>query len=189
MKQPYAALNQSIETEVPRAAAAVESVEVGSGDEARGLTFKQAAKLTYATQVLRKRGRVHQLMRSFRNGALLYSGLVLTAGHDDCDEAELRRALSSRDEAAREDMQQQAAAETEAAVSDRHANIVLGVVSTNAFLVLCCNTMFLPALQTVQKELNTSHTLVAWAISAYMLSSSFQPLLVGPLADVSGGAG
>jgi hypothetical protein len=71
-------------------------------------------------------------------------------------------------------------------ISERKAKVILYVVSFNAFLVMACNTMFLPALRTVQEELHTSTASVTLALTSYMMASAIQPLIAGPLADVVG---
>eukprot|EP01048_Picozoa_sp_COSAG05_P013791 COSAG05_NODE_1502_length_4696_cov_15.115945_4_plen_260_part_00 len=198
----YAALDQSVEAGGAETDPMTEDNKPTDAQPQQKprLTFKKVATLTYTTQVLRRRGRLHQLMKTMRAGALVYSGIILAAnssrggggnmgGDSEDEDNALRRALSTREQTRADSG---ASDSLESAVTAKvperapRPNIILAVVSTNAFLVLCCNTMFLPALQDVQKELDTTPSLVALAITTYMLASAFQPLLVGPVADVVG---
>jgi Na+/melibiose symporter-like transporter len=67
----------------------------------------------------------------------------------------------------------------------RH-RLVLFTISMNAILVMACNTMFMPAIVTVQDELNTTPTLVAMCLTVYTLGSGLTPLVMGPVADIVG---
>ena len=53
-------------------------------------------------------------------------------------------------------------------------------------LVMSCNTMFLPALNTVQNDLHTSTAMVALCLTVYTAGAGVQPLVMGPLSDVIG---
>jgi hypothetical protein len=64
--------------------------------------------------------------------------------------------------------------------------LVLATVSLNAILVMSCNTMFLPALNTVQMDLNTTTTMAALCLTVYTMGSAIQPLVMGPISDVIG---
>jgi multidrug resistance protein len=67
-----------------------------------------------------------------------------------------------------------------------HHRLVLFTISMNAILVMACNTMFIPALSSVQAELETTPTLVAMCITVYTLGSAITPLVMGPVADIVG---
>jgi DHA1 family bicyclomycin/chloramphenicol resistance-like MFS transporter len=67
-----------------------------------------------------------------------------------------------------------------------YRRLVLFAISMNAILVMACNTMFMPALKTVQSDLNTTPIKVALCLTVYTLGSGITPLVMGPLADIIG---
>ncbi|CAF3179431.1 unnamed protein product [Rotaria socialis] len=61
--------------------------------------------------------------------------------------------------------------------------VILGVVSAAAFLLPFCDTIYLPALSTIQKDLNTTTTLVTLSVSIYLIMNGVLSLLWGPITD------
>ena len=62
-------------------------------------------------------------------------------------------------------------------------NLILAAVSLTAFLLPFCDTVYLPALNAIQKEFNTTQTLVAVSVSIYLFMNGVFSLLWGPMSD------
>jgi hypothetical protein len=192
MPKPYAPLDssgsrQEVEDEtttalaLPAASPNKKTKRLG----VRRLTFQGAARLAISVNTLRKRGR----MRALRSAALNFSGLVVLPGVEEEDGAAMKRAVSRRDDEQEEEAQEMTPTDDDSADEpvrlDPKANTILYTSSINAFLVMACNTMFMPGLAQVKEDLNTSYDLVALALTVYMIASTFQPLTVGQPAPAA----
>jgi len=62
-------------------------------------------------------------------------------------------------------------------------NLILTAIALIAFLLPFCDTMYLPALNSIVISLNTSTTLVAISVSIYLLMNGFSSLLWGSVSD------
>ncbi|HSL65652.1 MAG TPA: MFS transporter [Gaiellaceae bacterium] len=68
----------------------------------------------------------------------------------------------------------------------RHYNVTLGVLTFAGIAFALQQTMIIPALPTLQRELNTSTTWVTWLLTGFLLSASVATPLLGKLGDQYG---
>ncbi|HEX2162102.1 MAG TPA: MFS transporter [Thermoleophilaceae bacterium] len=69
-----------------------------------------------------------------------------------------------------------------------HPNITLGVLATAAVAYAVSQTMVVPALPEIQRELGVSQTQVTWVLTIYLLTASIATPIVGRLGDIYGKA-
>lgn len=62
-------------------------------------------------------------------------------------------------------------------------NIILVIISLVAFILPLCDTMYLPAIETVKSSLNTSDALVVVSVQIFLFVSGIGCLIWGPVAD------
>lgn len=67
--------------------------------------------------------------------------------------------------------------------SNARRKVILFVVSSMAVLLPFCDTIYLPALVTIEKDLQTNATLVAISVSIYLFMNGLFGLAWGPLSD------
>ena len=61
--------------------------------------------------------------------------------------------------------------------------LILGIVSCVAFLLPFCDTIYLPSLNTIQADLNTTETLVVLSVSIYLIMNGISSIVWGPISD------
>jgi multidrug resistance protein len=67
--------------------------------------------------------------------------------------------------------------------SNARCKFILGIVSLTAILLPFCDTIYLPSLGTIERDLQTSATLVAISISIYLFMNGLFSMVWGPLSD------
>ncbi|CAF3367619.1 unnamed protein product [Rotaria socialis] len=67
--------------------------------------------------------------------------------------------------------------------SHRKRNVLLAALAMIAFLLPFCDTIYLPVLNDIVRDLKTSNTLVALSISIYLFMSGFWSLFWGCISD------
>ena len=67
-----------------------------------------------------------------------------------------------------------------------HANVILGVLSLAGVAYAVLSSAVIPALPTIQRELHTTETGVAWVVTGFLLSASVGTAIIGRLGDVYG---
>jgi MFS family permease len=70
--------------------------------------------------------------------------------------------------------------------SQTHEGRIFAVLATGAFSYVALQSMVLPALPTIQRDLHTTSTGVAWVLTAYLLSASVATPILGRLGDMFG---
>jgi MFS family permease len=68
----------------------------------------------------------------------------------------------------------------------QHHNVTLAVLVTGALAYALSQTMIAPALPRIQAELDTTTTLVTFALTGYLLTASIATPIVGRLGDMFG---
>ena len=68
----------------------------------------------------------------------------------------------------------------------QHHNLTLAVLVTGALAYALSQTMVAPALPQIQAELDTTTTLVTFALTGYLLTASVATPIVGRLGDMFG---
>lgn len=63
---------------------------------------------------------------------------------------------------------------------------VTDVLSATGFNRIMVSTIMAPALSLISKDLNMNSTEAAMALSIYLLSTAFGPLIIGPLSEIYG---
>jgi MFS family permease len=63
---------------------------------------------------------------------------------------------------------------------------VTDVLSATGFNRIMVSTIIAPALSLISKDLNMNSTEAAMALSIYLLSTAFGPLIIGPLSEIYG---
>jgi MFS family permease len=79
--------------------------------------------------------------------------------------------------------------ETETAAEDaprQHYRVTFGVLAIGTLAYVLMQSMVLPALATIQHDLHTSESAVAWLLSAFLVSSSVATPILGRLGDMFG---
>ena len=71
-------------------------------------------------------------------------------------------------------------------VERQHYNVTLGVLALSALAFALSQTMVVPALPEIQRELGTSTTTVTFVLTAYLLAASVATPIVGRLGDMFG---
>ena len=67
--------------------------------------------------------------------------------------------------------------------SDARCKVILAIVSFMAILLPFCDTIYLPSLGTIERDLQTSATLVAVSVSIYLFMNGLFSMVWGPLSD------
>jgi EmrB/QacA subfamily drug resistance transporter len=67
-----------------------------------------------------------------------------------------------------------------------HPNVILAVLSLAGLAYAVLSSAVIPALPTIQQDLNTTETGVAWLLSGYLLSASVGTAIIGRLGDMYG---
>jgi MFS family permease len=76
---------------------------------------------------------------------------------------------------------------TAAEVAPRqHYRVTFGVLAIGTLAYVLMQSMVLPALDTIQHDLHTSQSAVAWLLSAFLVSSSVATPILGRLGDMFG---
>ncbi len=68
----------------------------------------------------------------------------------------------------------------------QHYRVTFAVLALGSFAYCILQSMVLPALPTLQHDLHTSESTVAWVLTAYLLSASVATPIVGRLGDMYG---
>jgi MFS family permease len=68
----------------------------------------------------------------------------------------------------------------------RHANIAFGALAIGALAFCLLQSMVVPALPEIQRDLGASSSAVAWIFTAYLLSASVATPILGRLGDMFG---
>ena len=64
--------------------------------------------------------------------------------------------------------------------------LVLYTVSMNAILVSAANTIYIPGMKQVERDLDTTTAMVTLTLTSYAIGQCIQPLISGPVADAIG---
>ncbi len=67
-----------------------------------------------------------------------------------------------------------------------HPNLILAVLSLAGLAYAVLSSAVIPALPTIQRDLHTSETGVAWLLTGYLLSASVGTSIIGRLGDMYG---
>jgi EmrB/QacA subfamily drug resistance transporter len=67
-----------------------------------------------------------------------------------------------------------------------HPNVILAVLSLAGLAYAVLSSAVIPALPTLQHDLNTSETGVAWLLTGFLLSASVGTSIIGRLGDIYG---
>lgn len=67
-----------------------------------------------------------------------------------------------------------------------HPRVILAVLSIGGLAYSCLSSAVVPALPTLQHDLHTSETGVAWLLTGYLVSSSIGTAILGRLGDMYG---
>jgi EmrB/QacA subfamily drug resistance transporter len=67
-----------------------------------------------------------------------------------------------------------------------HPNVTLAVLALGGLTYAMLSSLVIPALPTMQQELHTSETGVAWLLTGYLLASSVGTAIIGRLGDMYG---
>jgi EmrB/QacA subfamily drug resistance transporter len=67
-----------------------------------------------------------------------------------------------------------------------HPNLILGVLSLAGLAFAVLSSAVIPALPTIQRDLHTTETGVAWLLTGYLLSASVATSIIGRLGDMYG---
>jgi MFS family permease len=68
----------------------------------------------------------------------------------------------------------------------QHYRVTFGVLAIGTLAYVLMQSMVLPALATIQHDLHTSESAVAWLLSAFLVSSSVATPILGRLGDMFG---
>jgi MFS family permease len=68
----------------------------------------------------------------------------------------------------------------------QHYRVTFGVLAIGTLAYVLMQSMVLPALDTIQHDLHTSESAVAWLLSAFLVSSSVATPILGRLGDMFG---
>ncbi|HEY1636280.1 MAG TPA: MFS transporter [Acidimicrobiales bacterium] len=68
----------------------------------------------------------------------------------------------------------------------QHYRVTFGVLAIGTLAYVLMQTMVLPALATIQHDLHTSESAVAWLLSAFLVSASVATPILGRLGDMFG---
>ena len=68
----------------------------------------------------------------------------------------------------------------------QHYNVTLGVLLTGALAYALSQTMIAPAIPEIQNDLETTTTLVTFALTAFLLAASVATPIMGRLGDMFG---
>ena len=67
-----------------------------------------------------------------------------------------------------------------------HPNVILAVLSLAGLAYAVLSSAVIPALPTIQRDLHTTETGVAWLLTGYLLSASVATSIIGRLGDMYG---
>ena len=67
-----------------------------------------------------------------------------------------------------------------------HPNVILAVLSLAGLAYAMLSSAVIPALPTIQRDLHTTETGVAWLLTGYLLSASVATSIIGRLGDMYG---
>jgi EmrB/QacA subfamily drug resistance transporter len=67
-----------------------------------------------------------------------------------------------------------------------HPNVTLAVLALGGLTYAMLSSLVIPALPTMQRELHTSETGIAWLLTGYLLASSVGTAIIGRLGDMYG---
>src|SRR3954454_3898012 len=67
-----------------------------------------------------------------------------------------------------------------------HPNVTLAVLSLGAIAYAMLSSTVIPALPTLQRDLHTTETGIAWLLTAYLLAASVGTPILGRLGDMYG---
>jgi EmrB/QacA subfamily drug resistance transporter len=67
-----------------------------------------------------------------------------------------------------------------------HPNLILGVLSLSGLAYAALSSAVIPALPTIQHDLHTTETGVAWLLTGFLLSASVGTAIIGRLGDMYG---
>jgi EmrB/QacA subfamily drug resistance transporter len=67
-----------------------------------------------------------------------------------------------------------------------HANLILAVLSLSGLAYAALSSAVIPALPTIQHDLHTTETGVAWLLTGFLLSASVGTAIIGRLGDMYG---
>ena len=67
-----------------------------------------------------------------------------------------------------------------------HPNVTLAVLSLGAIAYAMLSSTVVPALPTLQRDLHTTETGIAWLLTAYLLAASVGTPILGRLGDMYG---
>src|SRR6516164_1654894 len=75
---------------------------------------------------------------------------------------------------------------TETSVKRTHHRLTLAVLTLAAMAYALLQSLVLPALPAMQRELHVSQTAITWMLTSYLLSASVATPTVGRLGDMYG---
>src|SRR6201997_454568 len=67
-----------------------------------------------------------------------------------------------------------------------HPNLILAVLALAGLAYAVLSSAVIPALPTIQRDLHTTETGVAWLLTGYLLSASVATSIIGRLGDMYG---
>ena len=67
-----------------------------------------------------------------------------------------------------------------------HPSLILGVLALSGLAYAVLSSAVIPALPTIQHDLHTTETGVAWLLTGFLLSASVGTAIIGRLGDMYG---